>query len=418
MSTLGVACDGQLRPDGEWAGRWQEAQEANAAALRLHTAGDYQGSRSGFEAALAIDERYDLARFNLACARSRLGDLEGAVRELRTLFEIDLPRFGPRYLADPDLEPVRSSPLAASVTAHLERVRAAVETAIRDGLPVVLAIRPSGFMSGAFMVGGRCIPVTEPGNLSSDYIVLDRAHRRFAYVSAGSTSDDIEADEVFQLLGAGVVPFALDGGARASAQFEYPEAVGEPDAYPRWIDTSGDDVLFRLEDDWHRIAGHRLVVVPGARQPPPRRDERVPDGFALVGNRLTVPVAAEPIDLGNGHARARWHSFALRPDGSAIAVASESVEREPEEIGFEQSAVLHSLVVDHVDLTSRRVTRLVSQPVHGFVVEHEGDLYLSHGQPLGDDDGTLRTYGLRYRGFSPEAREELWHLTVLPVTGP
>src|SRR5690606_23412028 len=118
-------------------------------------------------------------------------------------------------------------------------------------------------------------------------------------------------------------------------------------------------------------------------------------GFELRGNALVVPGSHEPIELGIGHAASRWHSFALHPERTAIVVASER-ETEPEQIGFEEFAPLNRSFVDHVDLRTRRVTRLLVATGNAIVVEHDGDLHLTCGE-------THR----RYRAFAPDSPKQV-----------
>lgn len=124
-----------------WARRPQISQTArklNKQALGDHRKGRYEESRDGFARALADSPDYDLARYNLACALSRLGDLVGARRELMTVLRRDLRRFQVRWAgkrADADLGALRTSPHAAAVDEALIALREAYDEAHDTGVP-------------------------------------------------------------------------------------------------------------------------------------------------------------------------------------------------------------------------------------------------------------------------------------------
>ncbi len=80
----------------------------NARALDEHRAGHADRSSHGFAAALDLDPSFDTARYNLACALARQGDVAGAVRHLEALpATADLR---PKIEADADFDPVRADP--------------------------------------------------------------------------------------------------------------------------------------------------------------------------------------------------------------------------------------------------------------------------------------------------------------------
>src|SRR4029079_16362530 len=100
----------------------------NSEAFRAHRAGDLAASHDGFARAVEMNPDHDLARYNLACALSRLGDLDEARQELSTVLHRDLRRFQGRWRgerADPDLDALPGSEHAAALDALVERLRAA-----------------------------------------------------------------------------------------------------------------------------------------------------------------------------------------------------------------------------------------------------------------------------------------------------
>jgi len=75
-------------------------------------------------AAVADSPSFDMARYNLVCARALLGadpkhttELDRAATDLQDLLRRDLLTFGPRWASDPDLASLRSSPHAPTLDA-------------------------------------------------------------------------------------------------------------------------------------------------------------------------------------------------------------------------------------------------------------------------------------------------------------
>lgn len=141
-----------------WTGRpkiSRAARTLNKKALAAHREGRFEESRDGFAQALADSPDHDLVRYNLACALSRLGELDAAQRELLTLLHRDLRRFQTRWRgakADADLEALRTSPQAAAIDEALPRLREAYDRAHDTGVPAYFFAhtrRYFGFAPGA-----------------------------------------------------------------------------------------------------------------------------------------------------------------------------------------------------------------------------------------------------------------------------
>lgn len=113
------------------------AFKANTLGWQKHERSDWAGSRPHFQEAVSIVSEYDLARYNLACAHSRLGDLDDALAELTHVLVRDLPRFKRAALEDQDLGNLRRSALNAELEARIDKLEKVWEHATRVGTPAV-----------------------------------------------------------------------------------------------------------------------------------------------------------------------------------------------------------------------------------------------------------------------------------------
>ena len=114
------------------------AKAANVAALALHRAGNFEGSLAGFDAALALAPDYLMARFNRACALSRLNRVDDAAAALRELFALHLTEFGPRLTSDEDFARLRAAAAFGPLTEAHDALVAAYAAAAASGVPVTL----------------------------------------------------------------------------------------------------------------------------------------------------------------------------------------------------------------------------------------------------------------------------------------
>ncbi len=110
----------------------------NVEALAQHRAGDYSESAAGFARALEASPGYVWARYNLACAHSRLGQLTEARAGLEALLMEDLPTFRPRLLKDEDLQALRDSATGAElIDTRLPKISAAYAESLQRGAPAM-----------------------------------------------------------------------------------------------------------------------------------------------------------------------------------------------------------------------------------------------------------------------------------------
>lgn len=326
-----------------------KARAKNRAALKLHRAEDYVGSRVGFEEALELSPDHDMARFSLACALARLGKLESARTELQTVLHRDLLRFQGRWRgdkADPDLEMLRTSAHAAELDDLVGRLRDAYVTAHERGVAAYLYPRDpipaetdfagnpvtqgsSSLIAGAWLhEARRFVPLARGGTVA----LVDLARRRvlradvsreekhchwdvFASETLTSTDPDPTAEP----------PGRAYDGASEPQENEYapPDSpslyiVDEPaPLVPTWIDVRAYGGVFRapvpegyaifFATAWRprnrpgesdrlcspacaRPVRERPTTSAATRPSPPRRQalEDVPCELALVAPRRTA----------------------------------------------------------------------------------------------------------------------------------
>ena len=97
---------------------------ANSDGLKALRKGRPADALAPLVAAVADSPSFDMARYNLVCARSLLGadsrhtaELDRAAADLQDLLRRDLVTFGPRWASDPDLAALRGSPHAPTLDA-------------------------------------------------------------------------------------------------------------------------------------------------------------------------------------------------------------------------------------------------------------------------------------------------------------
>lgn len=109
--------------------------EANRRALAAHERARFEDAERLFREVLETAPDYTAARFNLACARSRLGRLEEARRDLVEVLCADLPSYAPRAASDPDLEAVRAT---TSIAETIDEIATTYLALAERGTPLVI----------------------------------------------------------------------------------------------------------------------------------------------------------------------------------------------------------------------------------------------------------------------------------------
>lgn len=328
----------------------EAARAANVAALALHRAEDFAGSLAGFEAAIALAPDYLMARFNRACALSRLGRVDAAAEALRELLALDLTEFGPRLSTDDDLAALHASPAFAPLTAAHDALVEAYAAAAASGVPVTLyeleetdagASRvtiPRRYRAGVFLPDSQRVVLLTPSVPNAFGLVFSRDSSNVTVLHGPLTSS------MYELFPAtfGVTVFSLTrpGAVVASAErlpatfrrlFPAVYRASVPDDDPTDWDMSFGGIRVRpLQDGVELqvqslvgntvmrldVRGERPSVATEPRDTLPLHlvrvvqgvmgDSSLPAGFSLRGTSLTVPGRDEPVALGALHGWKQW----------------------------------------------------------------------------------------------------------------
>ncbi|MCH9686579.1 MAG: hypothetical protein K0V04_34420 [Deltaproteobacteria bacterium] len=93
------------------------ARLENAAAMKMHRAGEYQASAAGFARAAQLDPQRWVPWSNLACALALSGDPAAAVASLEPLIEREPLRAYHKVMSDPELASIRTHPTLVALRA-------------------------------------------------------------------------------------------------------------------------------------------------------------------------------------------------------------------------------------------------------------------------------------------------------------
>ncbi|WP_394826722.1 hypothetical protein [Pendulispora albinea] len=173
----------------------------NDAAVKRLARGDVGPAVAGLEKALQSAPGFVLARYNLACARARAGDMEGAERELTQVFEADFIGLRAQASRDPDLVDFRASDPGKRLFAKVFEL----EARYRASLSSERGLR-------AMLWQARTERATDPENLRVG--VWDSSTSRFVAVSErerGPLSAYVASDLPFAILTTGSRPTMLAG---------------------------------------------------------------------------------------------------------------------------------------------------------------------------------------------------------------
>jgi len=333
-------------------------------ALRTHSGGDYDASASAFRAVTEEAPDYGSARFNLACALSRTGDVAGAGAQIARLIEQDMPHYRHRLENDSDLEALRGSPTAAMIRARAAELEGEYETAVRQGAPAVAW--GEGYVRAGVWVhsAGRFVPL---GGSSRHSVaaLTDVDHGVTVTVTKrADRTGDLEyafGVNVFDLYGArGRLVRSEPSGATQGEVVSRPEGAAGRFHVPLGMEQWNNAPWYTAADEG---IGESLPREPpdrvflyfgdftGLRDPGFRNDvwyEGSTARYSIRGNTLGRE-GAEDIELSRGHGVASHHQLVASRDGSKLLALSVS-----------ESRGRCSHVIDVVDLaagTATEVTR-------------------------------------------------------------
>jgi hypothetical protein len=312
------------------------AFQANAKGVQQHDRGHHAEARARFEEALRLEDSYDLARYNLACALARLDEHEAALAELKTVLARDLPRFKRPVLEDPDLAHLRRGDAGDALRQFLDALEGAWAAALADGAPVVLwagaddaigdaqraqgqALRPGVWRHGP----KRFVPAFEVVEHPLAAFV-DGPHGQVLVVTGGTTPEE---PPQLRDVGLRVVPFASVGEVPRHAAFKLEALTAlEVHAVAEGLRVRGNG----HKGHWRELRAGGLVRSE-SQDPPDAAVLRLtaegatltrplPAGWSHKGHRLQVEGAE--ITLQEGHSVATSHSLVPSPDGRlAVAVS-------------------------------------------------------------------------------------------------
>jgi hypothetical protein len=186
-------------PDGTLPPR--EAIADNDAAVALLARKDTDGAVAKLRSALERAPGFVLARYNLACALSRAGDLAAAARELEAVFDADWVGLRAQAERDEDLAPLRATEagkrlLVADVPVREARYRRALERGVRAitwSATQADAVVPEGLRVGVWDArGGRFVAMSERRRGAIAAIVSRELP--FAVVVIGSVPTSLAGD--------------------------------------------------------------------------------------------------------------------------------------------------------------------------------------------------------------------------------
>jgi hypothetical protein len=376
-----------------------EATLANLKALQEHHKKQWEKSRAGFEEAVRLAPHYGIARFNLACARARTGDVSGAAKLLEALLDEDMPQYAPRLAADPDLEAVRAAPEGEKLRARIEALRPRWKDAAKGGLPSVLwrgneassgspvthFVRPGVYQHGT----RRFVPLgSSSPKLSA--AILDPEHERVLLFSADLTTQcfndfcprvygyEIEIGSLFGEPNPGPKRAVADDGTQmiwgVAAQltdegFRYFESIAGAGGWRR----VGKDGVPKADKDITIAAGAYLYFdAPGSSL------TRQEGGYRMKGSEL-VSSSGTRVKLDAMHGKSSMHTILPSPDRSTVFVLSTRSQcvcdtREGSDFDY---------VLSRVDVDSGTPELVSHQEGSAAIMfDSDGALYLQEGTKL------------------------------------
>ncbi len=314
------------------------AFRANTLGWQRHLKGDWAGSRPHFQEAISIVSEYDLARYNLACALSRLDELDESLEQLTYVLVRDLPRFKRSVLKDQDLGNLRRSHLNKELERRIELIEDVWAQAMQVGTPSIAWRERSTTMisevqgkQGQLVRPGvwvhktkRFVPAMEiiEGAFSG---LVDVEKQQAMIVVATPTVDLPPLFEGVQLL---VTPLSPAGEAPRKADLVM-DNLGS-------IEIHGVDNGVRVranstKSHWRELRASGLVRSETQTTPDRPVLRMNPDGSLLVGyhpdgwshkGRSVFTPSGQEIVMQQGHSVATQHTLVFNQDKShAVMVA-------------------------------------------------------------------------------------------------
>lgn len=393
------------------------ARAANAKGLEHHRAGRFEAASERFAAAIATSPDHDLARFNLACALTKLGRVDEAAAELATLLVRDPVRFVPRLRSDGDLAALREAPQGTRLEAAAVDALAALEAAYRGAIgasmyrPAPLVPYEKGARQGGALehVTGIYVPSTRrfvPLVHGGGFGIVDVPGRRAVSIDtelceavSDGTSRRVRLDVLDLDDLAAPRRFDIDRGAVALTGDDFPfEGMGDC-AYAVGVDVRGDGhgkIWFELE--WHDGRDHNPTKwfllddgrATAATTAPPvgptlsiARDGATiwvppPAGHVVRGRAYRPPGASEDVRLGRAHGKPGWQSVVVTPDDRFAFVTS--VREEMRESGDDDEEWFVRHAVARVELATAGVTVWAEgSGTAATLVADDGSIYVDAG---------------------------------------
>jgi len=314
------------------------AFKANTLGWQRHQKSDWEGARPFFQEAVSIVTEYDLARYNLACAHSRLGDLDAALNEITHVLVRDLPRFKRAVYEDQDLGNLRRSALNDELESRLEKIEKVWAQAMSIGTAGVAWRERSQTMiseaqgkQGQLLRPGvwvhatkRFVPAMEiVDDAFSGFVDVDK--QKGILIVASPTVDVPPLLEGARVL---ITPLSPSGEAPRKAELVQ-DNLGTIEAAA--TDSGVRVRLNTTKTAWKDLRAGGLVRSDDQTSPERPVLKVNPDGSLLIGfhptgwshkGRSVFMPGGREIVLQSGHSIANQHSIFLNTDGShAVVVA-------------------------------------------------------------------------------------------------
>ncbi|MCB9597342.1 MAG: hypothetical protein H6719_31750 [Sandaracinaceae bacterium] len=362
-----------------------EARALNEAALTQHAGGHYEESAAGFARAVIAAPGWDIYRYNLATAFARQGHHDQAEAHLAELLERDLPSYGPRFEADPDLDAFRGTPNGARLRARAEALAELWERAMRSGLPTI-AYRgprtperpPELLRAGVYLPDARRFVPQGPRASGARQVLLDPA---LGLVVVQSSLPDLDSGgervrfRVFHARGGEPIVDFFEPLVFATAFHAIPDGIRfrvQPDGMAviwnqRWreataLEPQPHESLDRMAPDRHFVA-NGLLRDPGFSYADWREQHLGNYTFRRASTpELLTPDSAQPIPVALEHGRATvLHSIVVSDDGAtALLLSSDQA----------------SHIIERIDLRARTTAEWTRGHGLAYLRVHDGALYL------------------------------------------